>query len=57
MKRRGTRAEVFNGQAMRTSGGLKKEDIVEKQTRYLSRKKIAAGKVLASKKYGKVNLE
>jgi hypothetical protein len=42
MKRIGTREEVFKGLAARTAGGLKKEDIIEKQfgakILYISRK-------------------
>lgn len=42
IKRVGTREEVFKGNASRTAGGLKKEDIIEKQfgtrTIYISRK-------------------
>jgi hypothetical protein len=42
MKKVGTREEVFKGNAARTAGGLKKEDIIEKQfgnkTLYISKK-------------------
>lgn len=42
MKRVGTREEVFKGQASRTAGGLKKDDIIAKQfgtrTLYISKR-------------------
>jgi hypothetical protein len=42
MKKAGTREEVYKGLALRTAGGLKREDIIEKQfgtrTLYISKK-------------------
>lgn len=41
----GSRAEVWNGNAQKTSGGLRKADLVKnKQGRLVSRKKQAAGR-------------
>ena len=39
MKRIGTREEVFRGVAERTSGGMRKEDIMIKNNKFISRKK------------------
>jgi hypothetical protein len=46
MKAVGSRAEVFHGNAKRTSGRLKKEDLMKnKAGRIVSKQKHAAGKV------------
>jgi hypothetical protein len=39
MKRIGTRQEVYQGLAERTSGGMRKEDIMIKNKKFISRKK------------------
>tara|TARA_B100000902_G_C27307941_1_gene916648 strand:- start:1650 stop:2129 length:480 start_codon:yes stop_codon:yes gene_type:complete len=39
MKRIGTREEVFRGVAERTSGGMRKQDIMIKNNKFISRKK------------------
>ena len=39
MKRIGTREEVFRGVAERTSGGMRKQDIIIKNNKFISRKK------------------
>lgn len=44
MKTIGSRAEVFHGTAKKTSGGLKKNDLMKKKGRIISRRKSAAGK-------------
>lgn len=40
----GSKAEVFHGTAKKTSGGLKKSDLLKKKGRIISRRKSAAGK-------------
>jgi hypothetical protein len=40
----GSKAEVFHGTAKKTSGGLKKTDLMKKKGRIISRRKSAAGK-------------
>ena len=43
--KRGTKAQVFHGTALRTSGGLTRKDLMKtKAGRIVSRKKHAAGK-------------
>ncbi len=44
MKTIGSKAEVFHGSCVRTSGGLKKKDLMKHKGRIISRKKHAAGK-------------
>ena len=40
----GSRAQVFHSVALKTSGGLKKSDLMMKKGRIISRRKSAAGK-------------
>lgn len=40
----GSKAQVFHGTAKHTSGGLKKNDLMYRKGRIISRKKHAAGK-------------
>jgi hypothetical protein len=40
----GSKAEVFHGTCVRTSGGLKKKDLMKHKGRIISRKKHEAGK-------------
>ena len=40
----GSKAEVFHGVSLKTSGGLKKGDLMKHHGRIISRKKHAAGK-------------
>ncbi len=40
----GSRAQVFHGHALATSGGLRKKDLMKKKGRIISRRKSAAGK-------------
>ena len=44
MKTVGSKAEVFHENAIHTSGGLTKKDLMYKKGRIISRKKHAAGK-------------
>ena len=48
MKRIGTREEVFKGIAERTSGGMRKEDIMIKNNKFISRKKSDRMKIMVS---------
>ena len=48
MKRIGTREEVFRGVAERTSGGMRKQDIMIKNNKFISRKKSDRMKILVS---------
>ena len=40
----GSKAEVWHGSCVKTSGGLKKSDLMKQKGRIISRKKHAAGK-------------
>lgn len=40
----GSKAEVFHNSALKTSGGLKKSDLMKHKGRIISRRKHAAGK-------------
>ncbi len=44
LKRIGSKAEVYHGSAQKTSGGLKKKDLMKHKGRIVSRKKHEAGK-------------
>ena len=44
MKTVGSKAEVFHGTCVKTSGGLKKGDLMFRKGRIISRRKHAAGK-------------
>ena len=44
MKTVGTYAEIWHNNALRSSGGLTKKDLMYKKGRIISRKKHAAGK-------------
>ncbi len=44
MKTVGSKAEVYHGSCLRTSGGLTKKDLMKHKGRIISRKKHAAGK-------------
>ena len=46
IKSRGTRQEVFEGQALKTGGGLRKDDIVYEKNKYKSKKAVQAGRNL-----------
>ncbi len=48
MKRIGTREEVFRGLAERTSGGMRKQDIMIKNNKFISRKKSDRMKIMVS---------
>ena len=48
MKRIGTREEVFRGLAERTSGGMRKQDIMIKNNKFISRKKLDRMKIMVS---------
>lgn len=48
MKRIGTREEVFKGIAERTSGGMRKEDIMIKNNKFISRKKSDRMKIMVA---------
>jgi hypothetical protein len=52
VKRVGTRVEVFNGLAQKTSGGLTKEDIVMEHGRFKSKRAVQRGKALISQLRG-----
>lgn len=46
----GSKAQVFHGNALKTSGGLKKDDLMmNKRGRIVSRKKSALGKIAFAK--------
>ena len=48
IKRIGTREEVFRGVAERTSGGMRKQDIMIKNNKFISRKKSDRMKIMVS---------
>ena len=48
MKRIGTREEVFRGVAERTSGGMRKQDIMIKNNKFISRKKSDRMKIMVA---------
>ena len=72
IKRIGSRAEVFHGQATKTSGGLTKNDLIKNKIgRIVSKKKVQQSKKSkfnpllkmgllvkkGSKKFGRVNID
>jgi hypothetical protein len=48
MKRVGSRQEVYQGVAERTSGGMRKEDIMIKNNKFISRKKSDRMRIMVS---------
>ena len=53
MKKRGSRRQVWNGTAQKTSGGLTRNDLMKnKRGKIVSKKKSAAGKVKYNTKFG-----
>jgi len=48
MKRIGTREEVFRGVAEKTSGGMRKQDIMIKNNKFISRKKSDRMKIMVA---------
>lgn len=55
IKKNGTREEVYNGTALRTTGGLTKESIIFDNGKYKSVKSIERGKNLYESNLNKKN--
>ena len=55
VKRIGNRAEVFMGYSLQTAGGLKKDDIIRKGDRYISKRASEVSKLRMQERKNKVD--
>ena len=55
VKRIGNRAEVFMGYSLQTAGGLKKDDIIQKGDRYISKRASEVSKLRMQERKNKID--